>query len=167
MSGPDHLWATWRARYVKEEAGRAPDSLFEDIERSEMPDEETYIVWRGETCFALLNIYPYCSGHLLVLPKRAVTELDDLSDEEHAELWIAVRAAVAAIKAAYAPEGVNVGMNLGRSAGAGITGHLHVHCLPRWSGDTNFMTSIANTRVLPEELTESWRKLREAWPEVS
>ena len=77
-----------------------------------------------------------------------------------------MRAAVAAIKAAYAPEGVNVGMNLGRSAGAGITGHLHVHCLPRWSGDTNFMTAIANTRVLPEELAESWRKLRDAWTEI-
>ncbi len=119
---------------------------------------------RGETCFAMLNVYPYTSGHTMVLPLRPVGRLGDLSEVEHAELWSMVRDAVAAIEAAYGPGGVNVGLNQGRAAGAGIPEHLHVHCVARWSGDTNFMTAAAGIRVLPEALVESWSKLRENWP---
>jgi ATP adenylyltransferase len=101
---------------------------------------------------------------VLVLPQRAVPELDELTPAEHAELWGAVTAAVTAIRTAYSPDGVNVGLNLGRGAGAGVPDHLHVHCLPRWTADSNFMTAIAETRVLPEPLDVTWQKLRDAWP---
>ena len=112
----------------------------------------------------ILNAYPYNSGHVMVLPNRAVADLDDLTREEHEELWRLVTDAVTAIRAAYSPEGVNVGLNLGRAAGAGVPDHLHVHCLPRWAGDTNFMTSVAETRVLPEPLDETHSRLTAAWP---
>jgi len=139
-------------------------SLFERILASGLADDQTHILWRGERCFAILNAYPYGSGHLMVLPQQAASELDALDDVTAHELWDGVRLAVRAIKAAYHPDGVNVGINLGAGAGAGVPDHLHVHCLPRWSGDTNFMTAVAETRVLPEPLEQSWAKLTAAWP---
>lgn len=163
----ERLWAPWRSQYVAgiADAGSEPGeaTLFEQILVAPEPEEETGILWRGATCFAVLNAFPYGSGHLMVVPNRPVADLADLSDIESDELWAAVRAAVAAIRRAYKPDGVNVGLNLGAAAGAGIPDHLHVHCLPRWRGDTNFMTTSAETRVLPEPLAESWSKLRSAW----
>jgi ATP adenylyltransferase len=166
------LWAGWRTTYIErittdaaevrpDDAGR---SLFERIFAADVSDDVSHILWRGPTCFAVLNAYPYGSGHLMVLPQRAVPDLADLTAEESAELWATVQDAVAAIRAAYEPEGVNVGINLGAGAGAGVPDHLHVHCLPRWLGDTNFMTAVAETRILPEPLAVSWEKLRAAWP---
>ena len=163
----ERLWAGWRSSYVAAAGNGAlagEGSLFRRILASGLPDDQTHVVWRGETCFAILNAYPYTSGHLLVMPYREVGELEDLTPAEAAEMWAAVRDAVVAIKAAYAPHGVNVGMNLGEAAGAGVPSHLHVHVLPRWSADSNFMTAVAEARVLPEALADSWRKLREAWP---
>ncbi len=139
-------------------------TLFEAIEQSGLDDSETFVVHRGATCFALLNAYPYTSGHLMVLPRRAVPSLAGLTEGEHDELWATVRDAVAAVESAYSPGGVNVGLNLGAAAGAGVPGHLHVHVVPRWAGDTNFTTTTADLRVLPEALGESWRRVREAWP---
>jgi ATP adenylyltransferase len=170
--GLARLWAGWRTTYVErittDAAEVRPDdtgrSVFERILHSGLPDDESLILWRGDRCFAVLNAYPYGSGHLMVLPNRAVADLTLLDEDEAAELWVGIRLAVAAIRAAYQPDGVNVGMNLGAGAGAGIPDHLHVHCLPRWAGDTNFMTTLAETRVLPEPLAESHRKLRAAWP---
>ena len=138
--------------------------LFEAIEQSGLDDSETFIVHRGETCFVLLNAYPYTSGHMMVLPRRAVATLDGLGAAEHEELWATVRDAVAVVESAFSPGGVNVGLNLGPAAGAGVPGHLHVHVVPRWSGDTNFTTTTADLRVLPEALGDSWQRLREAWP---
>jgi ATP adenylyltransferase len=173
----DHLWAGWRSEYIDSvvdgrsgdaatrgphEPPDGPGSLFERI--LEMPDDEGYIVHRGEGCAVVLNAYPYTNGHVLVLPNRAVADLADLDLDIHDELWRMVRDAVSAIRLAYRCDGVNVGMNLGSAAGAGVPDHLHVHCLPRWSGDTNFMTSVANTRVMPEPLDVSWRRLGDAWP---
>jgi ATP adenylyltransferase len=112
-----------------------------------------------------MNLYPYGSGHLLVAPCRHESDLDGLTDDEADALMRALRRAVRAIKAAYGPDGVNVGMNLGAAAGAGVPGHLHAHALPRWRGDTNFMTAVAEVRVLPEDLGTGWAKLRAAWPE--
>jgi ATP adenylyltransferase len=166
----DRLWAGWRIPYVENderahERHRANGmSLFEGIEQSGLPDEQTYVLWRGERCFALLNAFPYTSGHVMVLPLRAVPELELLDDDEHAELWRGVRAAVRAVKAAYNPDGVNVGVNLGVAAGAGVPDHLHVHVLPRWQADTNFTTAVAEMRVLPETLSSTWQKLVDAWP---
>ena len=163
----DRMWAGWRTEYVAA-AGNGElvgtGSVFRRILESGLPDEDTYIVWRGDTVFAILNAYPYTSGHLLVMPYREVAELEDLDAAEAAELWSATRAGVVAVKTAYGAHGVNVGMNLGEAAGAGVPSHLHVHVLPRWSADSNFMTAVAETRVLPEALPASWRKLRDAWP---
>jgi diadenosine tetraphosphate (Ap4A) HIT family hydrolase len=162
----DRLWAGWRSSYVAVAGNGEPagGSLFSRILASGMPDEDTHVVWRGERVFAILNAYPYTCGHVLVMPYREVGELEDLTPDESAELWAAVRDAVVAIKAAYSPHGVNVGLNLGEAAGAGIASHMHVHVLPRWNADSNFMTAVAEVRVLPEALGDTWRKLRAAWP---
>lgn len=173
----DRLWAGWRSAYVTSaaeeinEASGPSDprnggsaSVFRRILEAGLPDEESRIVWRGETIFAILNAYPYTSGHLLVMPYREVGELEDLTGEESTELWSATRDAVAAVKAAYRPQGVNVGLNLGEAAGAGVPSHLHVHVLPRWNADSNFMTAVAEARVLPEALPDAWSKLRSVWP---
>jgi diadenosine tetraphosphate (Ap4A) HIT family hydrolase len=165
----DRLWAEWRSAYVSNVVidDTVEGSVFTRILATGAPDSQTHVVWRGACSFAILNAFPYGSGHLLVMPHREVAALEELTAEEHDELWAGVRDAVVAIKAAYRPDGVNVGMNLGHSAGAGVPGHLHVHCLPRWQGDTNFMTSVAETRVLPESLDDSWRKLTTAWPKAT
>ena len=113
---------------------------------------------------ALLNAYPYTSGHLMVMPTRHVGELEALTAEESGAMWAGLSAAVRAIKASYRPDGLNVGANLGRAAGAGVPGHFHIHVLPRWNGDTSFMTTVADARVLPETLSFSASKLRAAWP---
>lgn len=164
----DRIWAGWRSAYVTgaDTEVRVPDgegSIFERILNSGWPDHETYVLARGDHVAALLNAYPYGTGHLMVLPQRAVPDLLDLSPEAHAELWDMVRTAVAAIRTAYNPDGVNVGTNLGRAGGASIPDHLHVHCLPRWAGDTTFLSTIAETRMLPEPLDLTWQKLRDAW----
>ncbi len=171
----DHLWATWRSAYVtrvadsrtvptaEDAAGR---SLFERIlaAADEEGDVAAGIVHRGPTCFAILNLFPYTSGHLMVLPKRAVADLDELTDDEHAELWGTVRDAVGALKAAFACDAVNVGLNLGAAAGGSQSDHLHVHCVPRWHGDNNFIGVTAETRVLPVSLADAAERLRGAWP---
>lgn len=169
-------WAGWRSDYITSAfAGDADPaasggdegegSLFERILRSGAPDDATYVLTRREHAFAILSAYPYNSGHLMVLPNRAVADLEGLTPEESSEVWSLVQEAVLAIKAAYRPQGVNVGMNLGHAAGAGVPDHLHVHCLPRWFGDTNFITTVAEARVLPEPLSVSWERLRAAWPD--
>ena len=163
----DRLWAGWRGEYVAGTAdppGEEGCVLCRIIGGPPEEDEDRGVVWRGERCAAVLNAYPYTTGHVMVLPIRHVGELEDLDGDESTALWAASVDAVAALKAAYRPGGVNLGANLGRAAGAGVPGHLHVHCLPRWDGDTNFMTSVAEARVLPEALPTTWRKLREAWP---
>lgn len=164
----ERLWNGWRASYV---AGAGADpvdpdggSVFSRILASGLPDEETNIVHRGERCFAILNAYPYATGHLLVLPYREVADLEDLDRDETAELWDTVSRGVVAVKRAYSPEGVNVGINLGRPAGGSVSEHLHVHVVPRWTGDSNFMTAVANTRTLPEPLVDTAARLRAAWP---
>jgi ATP adenylyltransferase len=166
-SSMDRMWAGWRSAYVAAAGNGAlagEGSVFRRILESGLPDDETHVVWRGSTVFAILNAYPYTPGHLLVMPYREVGELEGLTGAESAELWSAVRAAVVAVKRAYSPQGVNVGANLGEAAGAGVPSHLHLHVLPRWNADSNFMTAVAEVRVLPETLGDSWRKLRDAWP---
>ena len=165
----ERLWSGWRAAYVHGLGGESLDvgegSVFTRILASGLDDSETNIVHRGASCFAILNTYPYSTGHVLVLPLREVPDLEDLQPDETSELWATVTAAVVAIKRAYAPEGINVGINLGRPAGGSISEHLHVHVVPRWVGDSNFMTAVANTRTLPEALADTAARLRESWPE--
>ena len=138
--------------------------MFCRLAASGPPSEENLVVWRGDVTFAVMNAYPYATGHLLVMPLRHVADLADLTAEESTELWSALRRSLAAIEAAYDPDGLNMGANLGRAAGAGLPAHVHLHALPRWSGDTNFMTSVAGTRVMPETLQLSWKRLSDAWP---
>ena len=159
----ERLWAGWRGAYV-ETADAAEGCVLCRIVSSGEPDAVTQVLWRGRSCAAVLNAFPYTSGHLMVMPTRHVGDLEELSGDEAVELWPAVTAAVRALKRAYRPDGVNVGANLGRAAGAGVVGHLHVHAVPRWSGDANFMTSVAEARVLPEALPTTYAKLRAAWP---
>jgi ATP adenylyltransferase len=120
-------------------------------------------VHRGETIDVVLNLYPYNNGHMLVLPRRHIARVDDLQSEEHDEFWWCVRIATRTLERSYEPDGVNVGVNQGRAAGAGVPGHVHAHVLPRWSGDTSFTTSVAGTRVIPEALDVSGERLRAAW----
>lgn len=138
--------------------------MFSAILRSGLSDDETHIVHRGQYSFVILNAYPYSVGHMLVLPYAEVADLEDLSAAETADLWATVTVAVRAVKAAFNPSGVNVGINLGQPAGGSVSGHLHVHVVPRWVGDVNFMTVTANTRTLPEALPDTAAKLRAAWP---
>ena len=163
----EHLWAGWRSSYVSSVSPTAPDgngSLFTRILRSGLPDDETNIVYRGPLCFAILNAYPYTSGHTMVVPYREVAELEDLGTAETSELWATVGAVVRALKKSHQPEGFNVGLNIGHPAGGSVREHLHVHVVPRWTSDANFMTTVANTRSLPEALVDTAARIRDAWP---
>jgi ATP adenylyltransferase len=162
----DRLWAGWRSSYIEGIANEPPHAgadgcLFCRLAAGD--PAEMMVLARGEHAFAVINAYPYTSGHLMVVPLAHVQRLGDLTPDEAAGVMALVREATLAVDAAYSPDGQNVGMNLGRAAGAGVPDHLHVHVLPRWAGDTNFMTAVAETRVLPESLTSSYEKLRAAW----
>jgi ATP adenylyltransferase len=162
----ERMWSGWRASYVSSAPSRIADesaSVFTQILDSGLPDEETHVVHRSSTCFVVMNAHPYTSGHLLVVPFREVRDLTDLDDAETTDLWATVTDSVVAVRAAYEPHGVNVGMNLGRPAGGSVPGHLHVHVVPRWTGDTNFMATIANTQTIPESLSSSATRVRDAW----
>jgi len=180
----EHLWAGWRNQYVSgaggsdplappetgegaapvEKGDDPPPCVFCRIAASGPPSPDNGILWVGEHTFAVLNAYPYASGHLMVLPLRHVSRLDEVNPAEGLELWSGLRLGVAALEAAYGPEGINLGANLGQAAGAGIPRHLHLHAVPRWLGDTNFMTAVAGARVLPEALPDTWARLHDAWP---
>jgi ATP adenylyltransferase len=162
----ERLWNGWRAAYVGSTADQSVEvgSVFSAILQSGLSEELANIVHRGTLVFAILNAFPYSTGHTLVVPYREVADLEDLTPSESSELWATVTDAVRAVKSAYKPGGVNVGLNLGKPAGGSISEHLHVHVVPRWVGDGNFMTAIANTRTLPEALSDTAAKLRAAWP---
>lgn len=155
--------AAWREQYVSGDdvADNARDEgacVFCVL--AEQPvNWETGVLWRGSDTFVVLNAFPYGSGHLLVLPRRHLSGLVELSDEEYLQFSLAIRRTARALERAYGAEGMNVGMNLGQAAGAGIPKHLHAHVLPRWNGDTNFMTTIGEVRVLPESLVSTWNKV--------
>ena len=156
------LWAPWRLDYIQR-AARQDGCIFCAEAADERRSPETLVVHRAEHTFAMLNRFPYTSGHLMVSPYRHVGELSELTDAEAVELHHVIVASVAALRAVYLPDAFNVGWNLGAVAGGSITGHLHEHVVPRWSGDTNFMPVLADVRVLPEHLLETRDKLREAW----
>lgn len=157
----ERLWSPWRYRYVSK-VSPGEECIF-CAKHAENRDEENLIVYRGRRNFVLLNLYPYTTGHLMVAPYEHVAALDELDEECAAEMMQLTRASVRLLRSVYRPQGLNVGMNLGECAGAGIAGHAHMHVLPRWAGDANFMTTIGETRVMPEELGETWRKLEAAF----
>jgi ATP adenylyltransferase len=155
----ESLHAPWRIEYILARKPELKEGLFTRIAQSS-DDEANFVVVRDRTCFALLNRYPYNGGHLMVVPYKEVADLNGLTDEEAADLWKLVRRCLNALTAVMKPDGFNVGINLGKVAGAGILEHLHIHVVPRWNGDTNFMPVIAGTSVVPDALKEIAAKLR-------
>ena len=149
---------------AKLEVETAPGSaVFTEILESGRPDHETLIVWRGRTVFAVMNLHPYTVGHLLVLPYRQTPDLHALTLDEHRELWDTVVMATRVIADEYDPAGINVGANLGPAAGGSVRNHVHVHVVPRWIGDGNFLAATASTRQLPEALDVTADRIRRAW----
>ena len=156
----ERLWAPWRLEYVAA-ADQQEGCVFCLAEAGD--DEERLVVHRGERAFVLLNRFPYASGHLMVAPRRHIGEFSELDDDEALELHRLAEQGLAALAATYRPHGYNVGWNLGRIAGAGIADHVHMHVVPRWAGDTNFMPVLADVKVLPEHLSETRRRLAAGW----
>lgn len=155
------LHAPWRIQYIQAPKPALDPSLFARIAQSS-DDESNYVIARDRTCFALLNRYPYTGGHLMIVPYKQTPDLDGLTDQELADLMKLTRRCQHALVSVMRPDGFNVGINIGRSAGAGIVEHVHIHVVPRWSGDTNFMPVLAGTSVVPQALTELAAQLREA-----
>lgn len=153
----NRLWAPWRLAYVTAAPAAQTECIFCDASKQVSAD---LVVFRGRSCFVILNLYPYNNGHLMVVPNRHINALAGLTPDEQVEMMGLARLSEAALTEAYHPQGINVGINLGKAAGAGIENHLHAHLVPRWAGDTNFMTAIGETRVLPEDLRQTAERLR-------
>ena len=160
----DTLWSPWRYEYIASGNSQDQESrgcVFCSIRDDPDHDQGNFVVHRAPYSFVVLNIYPYISGHLLIVPNEHVPDLDAASKATTDEMMDLSKRCQAALRDAYQPAGYNLGMNLGKSAGAGIVDHIHIHMMPRWTGDTNFMTTVAETRVIPEDLATTYRKLRE------
>jgi ATP adenylyltransferase len=157
----DHLWSPWRYQYVSK-SGPPAGCIF-CTKASAQRDRENYVVYRGERNFVILNLYPYSTGHLMVAPYEHLASLGAAPEETVEEMMRIARLAEMRLRAVYNPHGFNIGMNVGESAGAGVPGHIHLHVLPRWAGDTNFMTTVAETRVVPEILDVTYEKLKKSF----
>ncbi len=153
------LWAPWRIKYILMEK---PKGCIFCLKPKEERDEENLILYRGRTCFVMLNMFPYNNGHLMIAPYRHVPSIEQLTDEELLELGILAKAMLKLLRKVMNPDGFNIGFNIGRVAGAGIEDHVHMHIVPRWNGDTNFMPIICDTKVIPEGLFDTYRRLKEA-----
>ncbi|SRR5579884_253533 len=154
----DYLWTPWRFAYITQ-ANRTTGCIFCDKAASP-EDEANYVVYRGRKNFLLLNLFPYTAGHVMIVPYRHIATLTEGCRDELIEMMDLTQRTEAALRKIYRPEGINLGMNIGKAAGAGVAGHIHMHVLPRWEADANFMSVIGETRVLPEELPVTWAKLR-------
>ena len=153
------LWAPWRMRYILGE--KTGECLF-CAKAKESKDRENYIVYRGQRGFIILNIYPYNNGHLMIAPYQHVASLEDLGEETLTELMLLLNKSLRLLRQVMDPQGFNIGINLGKAAGAGIVEHVHIHVVPRWEGDTNFMPVFAETKVIPELLDQTYEKLLSA-----
>ena len=156
----DYIWTPWRYAYITG-GEKTTGCIFCDCAKLQ-DDEKCRIVHRGKHCFVILNTYPYTSGHVMVVPNQHVDELRRLSSEAATEMMALCQRMEDVLRGLYKPEGINLGMNIGKAAGAGIAGHIHMHVLPRWTADANFMSVVAETRVLPEALDVTWKRIREA-----
>ncbi len=157
----DHLWSPWRYQYVTKAA--LPGGCVFCDKLTATDDSEALIVYRGTHNFVVLNLYPYTNGHLMVVPYEHVDSLAVASEETAREMMELARRAETILRSLYRPPGINIGMNLGECAGAGVAGHIHLHLLPRWPGDANFMSVIGETRVLIEDLRITWQRVRDAF----
>jgi ATP adenylyltransferase len=160
----DRLWSPWRLEYV---AGGETKTGCIFCEATRQPDSSSLVVFGGTTCYVILNLFPYNNGHVMVVPYRHLATFRELSVEELTEIGVLIQRAEAALSEAYQPHGFNVGVNLGKPAGAGVLDHLHVHIVPRWNGDTNFMTVVGEMRVLPENVHASAERLRPIFERLS
>ena len=156
----DQLWAPWRLGYI---AGEKPEGCIFCVFPQQRDDAETKIVYRGQRAYVIMNAFPYSNGHLLICPHRHVPDVTSLTDEESLELIQLVQKCCGVLREVCKPDGFNVGINIGTAAGAGIADHVHVHVVPRWNGDTNFMAVFADVKVIPEDLETTYRKLKEAF----
>jgi ATP adenylyltransferase len=156
----ERIWAPWRFAYVKGATKNEQQGCIFCVKPDEGDDEANLIVHRGERCFVILNLFPYTNGHLMVAPYEHHSSLADLDAETVAEMMALTQRAIAALEESYSPQGYNIGFNQGRVAGAGVEHHIHMHVVPRWGGDTNFMPVLADTRVMPQSLEESYEALR-------
>jgi ATP adenylyltransferase len=154
----EHIFSPWRYKYIST-AGSEESCVFCRVQEPQK-DDENYIVYRGELNFVILNLFPYTSGHLMIAPYEHIASLASISEATTTEMMNLTKRAQIALEAEYRPDGFNIGMNLGRSAGAGVADHLHLHVVPRWVGDANFVSIVGETRVLPEELSTTYQKLR-------
>jgi ATP adenylyltransferase len=158
----DYLWTPWRSTYMeaKKEPGRC---IFCEAAGDPAADESNLVVFRAQHCFVILNRFPYTSGHLMIVPYEHVPKLSGMSRNAAIELMDVARRTEEILESSYRPDGLNIGMNVGAAAGAGIAEHTHLHMLPRWSGDANFMTTVAHVRIIPEALEDTYRKLSRAF----
>jgi ATP adenylyltransferase len=160
----EHLWSPWRLAYVTGTSKASAGCIFCDVSGPQTsggePARDALVVAQGRECYVILNLFPYNNGHLMVVPRRHIGSLASGTDAELSELMHLTRDAEVALTEVYQPQGINVGINLGRPAGAGIADHVHVHLVPRWNGDTNFLSVVGNTRVVPEDMGETARRLR-------
>ncbi len=154
------MWAPWRMEYIK---SAKPEGCFFCSKLAESRDAENHIIWRGERAFVLLNTYPYNNGHMMVAPCAHVGTLEDVPLETLTEMMALCQDAVRALGLDFRPDGVNMGVNLGSAAGAGVKDHLHIHLVPRWNGDTNFMAVVEDTRIIPQSLDDAYRRLHTAF----
>ena len=158
----DYLWTPWRYAYVST-VDKKTECVFCGLERAN--DREAFIIHRGRHCFVILNVYPYTSGHVMVVPYAHLDQLCKLTPEGACEMMALTQKLESVLRRSYQSDGVNLGMNIGKAAGAGVAGHIHMHVLPRWLADSNFMTTVGETRVLPESLEQTWERVRKAFAE--
>ncbi len=157
--GMKYLWSPWRMTYI-EKHGKESGCVFCNAQ-ARADNAENLIAFRGASCYVILNLFPYTSGHLMVVPFAHQTSLEDLNAQTRAEMMELVTRCMTVLQKLYQPHGFNMGANIGEAAGAGVLGHVHIHIVPRWNGDTNFMTSLGGVRVLPEFLEDTYRRVRE------
>ena len=160
------LWAPWRMKYIQAAACGEEEECFLCVNPTMEDSEKNLLLHRGQHCFVIMNLYPYNNGHIMVAPYRHIGDFMDLTSDEMIETMELTGLAIEALSATMHPHGYNIGLNLGRVAGAGIEEHLHLHIVPRWDGDTNFMPVLAETKVVSESLHESWRRLKAAFEEI-
>jgi ATP adenylyltransferase len=160
----DYLWSPWRMEYILSNKTENGCVFCEVLKTVDNPDN--LVIHRGETAYVILNRYPYNTGHLLVIPYKHVPSYEDLEPAERAEMMELLNKSTVILREVYHPEAFNIGANIGAAAGAGIAPHLHFHLMPRWHGDTNFLTTISQTRIVPENLCDTWIRIKTAWDQM-
>jgi ATP adenylyltransferase len=164
----DKMWSPWRSKYIESFKSKKDieSCIFCDAQNETIENDESLVVYRGRNCFIVLNLYPYNNGHLMIVPNKHINDVRELSNNDFTEIQILINAAVTALENEMKPQGYNVGVNMGKAAGAGIDSHLHFHIVPRWNGDTNFMPVLGEVKVISQDLLVAKQKLSEAITKV-